>query len=222
MDGLLVDSEPLWHEAEVEILGALGVPLVTDACRQTKGMFVREVTHFWHERYPWSGPSTIEVADEIVDRVIELVTTRGVLLPGVEQAIATCRQGGARLAVASSSEYRLISVVLSHFDLVGYFEFAYSAEEEPYGKPNPGVFLTAASRLGVAPANCVVFEDAAAGVLAAKAAKMLCVAVPEPSERDSPGFVIADVVLESLSQVDGALWDELNDRLTADPLSSPR
>jgi len=55
MDGLLIDSEILWHEAEIEILGALGVPLASEACRTTKGMFVREVTAHWYRLYPW-GP----------------------------------------------------------------------------------------------------------------------------------------------------------------------
>ena len=55
MDGLLIDSEILWHEAEIEILGALGVPLAADGCRTTKGMFVGEVTAHWYGLYPWPG-----------------------------------------------------------------------------------------------------------------------------------------------------------------------
>ena len=77
MDGLLIDSEVLWHEAEIEILGALGVPLAIDGCRTTKGMFVHEVTEHWFARYPWSGPAPAVVAATIVDRVIELTLTKG-------------------------------------------------------------------------------------------------------------------------------------------------
>ncbi|HEX3947233.1 MAG TPA: hypothetical protein VHW47_05985, partial [Acidimicrobiales bacterium] len=87
MDGLLVDSEPLWHEAEIEILGDLGVPLVASACRQTKGMFVNEVTRYWYDRYPWAGPDPDEVAIAVVDRVMALVVARGRLKPGVRQAV---------------------------------------------------------------------------------------------------------------------------------------
>ena len=57
MDGLLIDSEILWHEAEIEILGDLGVPLAADGCRGTKGMFVGEVTEYWYAQYPWDGPT---------------------------------------------------------------------------------------------------------------------------------------------------------------------
>lgn len=209
MDGLLIDSEPLWHRAEVEILGGLGVPLVASACRQTKGMFVREVTRYWFERHPWAGPSTDQVAVEVVDRVMDLVATTGALKPGVERALGLCRSRGLPVAVASSSEHRLIDLVLDRFDLAGEFVLVHSAEDEPFGKPHPGVFLTAASRLGVAPDRCLVWEDAPAGVLAAKAARMACVAVPEVAERGRSAFAIADVVLGSLEEADDAMWDRV-------------
>jgi len=209
MDGLLVDSEPLWHDAEVEVLGALGVPISEGDPRRTKGIFVREVTRYWHDRFPWEGPSTDDVATRIVDRVIDLVGEKGRLQPGVDTAISLCRDHGLALALASSSEYRLISFVLERFGLASHFAFAHSAEDEPYGKPHPAVFLTTAARLGVAPDRCLVWEDAPAGVLAAKAARMTCVAVPAPGERDAPAFAIADAVLFSLSEADEDLWRRL-------------
>ncbi len=221
LDGLLVDSEPLWQQAEVEILGDLGVPLVPSACRQTKGMFVAEVTRYWYERYPWSRPDPDEVAGAVVDRVIDLVTTEGRLQPGARGAIALCREHGTSLAVASSSEHRLVRRVLDHFGLAGEFPVVRSAEDEPYGKPHPAVFLAAAAELGVAPARCLVWEDAPAGVLAAKAARMACVAVPEPAERDRPAFAVADVVLGSLEEADEKLWARVSSSHAADPLAVP-
>lgn len=209
MDGLLVDSERLWHEAEVDLLGRLGVPLVADACRRTKGMFVREVTRYWHERYPWSAPSTDEVAVQIVDRVMELVLEKGNLQPGAREVVELCRRRGLALAVASSSEHRLIRLVLERFELADLFTVVHSAEDEAYGKPHPAVFLTAASRLRVAAERCVVWEDAPAGVLAAKAARMACVAVPEEAERSRREVAIADAVLDSLEQADDALLDRV-------------
>lgn len=221
MDGLLVDSEPLWHEAEIEILGGLGVPLAASQCRQTKGMFVHEVTRYWYERYPWRGPDPDEVATAVVDEVMALVVARGRLQPGVGRALALCRGHGVPLAVASSSQYRLIDLVLGHFGLRDEFELVYSAEEEPYGKPHPGVFLNAASRLGVAADRCLVWEDAPAGVLAAKAARMACVAVPEPAERHRPAFAIADAVLGSLEEADEPLWARVAAAHLADPVAAP-
>jgi HAD superfamily hydrolase (TIGR01509 family) len=222
MDGLLVDSEPLWHQAEIEILRPLGVPLVVDACRQTKGMFVDEVTRYWYARYPWEGPAPEVVATEVVDRVIELVTTVGVKLPGVDEVLERCRSYGLSVALASSSQHRLIDAVLEHFSLADAFGVVHSAEHEPYGKPHPGIFLTTASRLGAAPDRCLVFEDAAAGVLAAKAAQMACIAVPDPEERDGPAFGIADAVLGSLAEADDARLAAVAAAHRGDPAGGPK
>ncbi len=202
MDGLLIDSEVLWHEAEIEILGGLGVPLDPTGCRTTKGMFVGEVTAHWHELYPWDGPPPDQVAVAIVDRVIDLVYAKGVLKPGARHAIDLCASRGWPLAVASSSQYRLIHAALDHFELSGRFQLIHSAEDEDYGKPHPAVFITAAHKLGVPPGRSLVWEDAPAGVLAAKAATMACIAVPEAGEGGHPAFGLADLVVDSLNEVD--------------------
>jgi sugar-phosphatase len=208
MDGLLIDSEVLWHEAELEILGDLGVPL--ESFRTTKGMFVDEVTEHWYGLYPWpAGPSPADVAVSIVDRVIDLILAKGSLKPGAIGAIDLCAARGWPLAVASSSEYRLIDAALEHFALRDRFALIHSAEDEEYGKPHPAVFLTAASKLGAPPKRCLVWEDAPAGVLAAKAASMACIAVPEPGDGADPAFGLADLVVGTLEEVDAASLDEI-------------
>ncbi len=212
MDGLLIDSEILWHEAEIDILGDLGVPLSGDGCRTTKGMFVGEVTEYWHARYPWAGPTPTEVAVTIVDRVIALVLSKGELKPGAEHAISLCAERHLALAVASSSQYRLIDTALEHFGLRHHFALVHSAEDEQWGKPHPAVFLTTAAKLGATPRRCLVWEDAPAGVLAAKAASMTCIAVPERGEQNEPAFSLADVVLGSLLDMDGYRLDALSRR----------
>ncbi len=210
MDGLLIDSEVLWHEAELEILGdRLGVPLEKDGLRTTKGMFVHEVTEHWYGLYPWTGPSPAAVAVSIVDRVIDLILTKGSLKPGAVGAIELCTARRWPLAVASSSEYRLIDAALEHFALRDRFVLIHSAEDEEYGKPHPAVFLTAASKLSAPPKRCLVWEDAPAGVVAAKAASMACIAVPEPGEGAHPAFGLADLVVDSLEAVHSASLDEI-------------
>jgi beta-phosphoglucomutase-like phosphatase (HAD superfamily) len=209
MDGLLIDSEVLWHEAELEILGGLGVPIEKDGFRTTKGMFVHEVTAHWYGLHPWPGPSPADVAVSIVDRVIDLIVTKGSLKPGAIGAIDLCAARGWPLAVASSSEYRLIDAALGHFSLRDRFALVHSAEDEAYGKPHPAVYLTAASKLGVPPKRCLAWEDAPAGVVAAKAASMACIAVPESGEGADPAFGLADLVVDSLEEVDNAALDEI-------------
>jgi sugar-phosphatase len=113
------------------------------------------------------------------------------------------------IALASSTPHRLIHVVLEQIGLEGAFDVICSAEDEHYGKPHPAVFLSAASALRTSPERCCVFEDSPAGVLAAKAARMLCVAVPEASEASSAIIGIADVIVDSLEDLDLEALDQL-------------
>lgn len=200
MDGLLLDSEVLWHKAEVEIFGSLGVPLTDADGRSTKGMYVNEVVKFWYSQYPWDAPSTDEVVDMLLARVGELVETEGRLLPGATRALDLTGERGP-LALASSTPMALIVRCLKHFGLLDRFAAIHSAEFEEFGKPHPGVFLSAASSLAVAPNACLVLEDSAAGVLAAKAATMTVIAVPVSEDRSRAEFAIADLVLGSLEEL---------------------
>jgi HAD superfamily hydrolase (TIGR01509 family) len=207
MDGLLIDSEILWHKAEVEIFGSLGVPLYESSSRSTKGVFVNEVVEYWFARYPWNEPSNDEVVELLLERVGSLIESEGRLLPGAIRALDLTSARGP-IALASSTPLALINRCLDHFELSGRFASTHSAEFEPYGKPHPGVFLTAASSLGVAPSHCLVFEDSTAGVIAARAASMSVVAVPTLEDRDEVEFLLADLVLNSLDALSPDWLDE--------------
>ena len=207
LDGLLVDSEILWHRAEVEILGARGVPVTEHEDRATKGMFVGEVVRYWHARYPWSPAALDDVVAQLLTRVGDLVEQRGRLLPGAVRALDLASEHGP-IALASSTPMALIERVLDHFALRDRFAVIRSAEDEPFGKPHPGVFLSAASDLHVAPSVCLVLEDSAAGVIAAKAARMAVVAVPVAAERHQAPFALADLRLNSLVELSASWLDQ--------------
>jgi sugar-phosphatase len=176
------------------------VPIAQAHERSTKGLFVAEVVDYWYAHYPWVGPSPSEVVTELLRRVGDLIEEKGTLLPGAERAIALSAERGP-VALASSTPLALIERALGHFGLRDRFSTVSSAEFEPYGKPHPAVFLTAAASIGVAPTSCLVFEDSAAGVLAAKAGRMTVVAVPVDADRQLPAFGLADVVLGSLDEL---------------------
>lgn len=207
MDGLLFDSEVLWHDAEVEIFGGLGVPIPEAENRSTKGMYVTDVVEYWYTRYPWSGPDRDGVVNQLLARVAELVDTHGQLMPGALRALDLTSARGP-IALASSTPLSLIFHCLDHFNLRDRFESINSAELEPYGKPHPGVFLSAADGLGIAAIDCLVVEDSAAGVVAAKAASMQVIAVPTPEDRSMPAFLLADLVLDSLDELSEHWLDE--------------
>lgn len=206
VDGLLADTEPVWQDAELDVFGGLGMPLTREDCRTTMGLRVDEVVRHWRTRRGWTPDVADDVVvDRIVDRVCELVAVRDIALPGVDHAIATAADAGLRLAVASSSSMRIIGAILRRVGVDDRFEVVRSAEHEPYGKPHPGVFLSAAADLDVDPTACVVLEDSPNGILAAKAARMRCLAVPDPSIADHPWLALADVVLASLEDLDATL-----------------
>ena len=203
LDGLLIDSEPLWRRAQVEVFGTVGLEITEAQCEETTGLRIDEVVQLRHRRHPWTTPSVVAVTEQIVERTIALLRASSTAKPGAAHAIALCAEAGMRLLVVSSSPTRLIEAALEHLGARERYEGIVSAEHEPFGKPHPGVFLSAASRLGVSPLDCLVLEDSLNGVIAAKAARMKCIAVPE---RPDPRFALADLVLASLEDLDvGAL-----------------
>lgn len=199
MDGLLIDSEPLWQDAEIAVFTKLGVPLTRSMCRETMGIRIDRVVRHWHERFPWQGPSPADVEIRIVERVGELIQQRGTPMPGVSEAIEMLHGAGYALAVASSSPMRLIRLALEQLRIIDRFSVLHSAESEPQGKPHPAVYSSTMARLGVEPARCIAFEDSVAGIRSARSAGARVFAVPDRAERSNPDFAIADVVLESLA-----------------------
>lgn len=175
MDGVLIDSEPFWRQAEVDVLGALGVPLTLDACDQTTGLRIDAAVQHWFDRHPWSGPGIPEVADAIVQRVAASIRSEGRPLPGIMGAVRAVQHSGLYHAIATSSPWPIIDAVLERMDVGS--PVICSAADEAAGKPDPAVYLTAARRLGIDPSACLAIEDSANGVASAKAAGMRVIAV---------------------------------------------
>jgi beta-phosphoglucomutase-like phosphatase (HAD superfamily) len=213
MDGLLIDSEPLWRKAEKEVFGQVGMMLVDEMCFETVGLRIDEVVQHWYDRHPWDNMTLKEVELAIVDRMAELIAADGQPLEGVFDIISYFEQQNLKLAVASSSNLRLIEAVLHKFDIYNRFEVVHSAEFESYGKPHPSVFITAAKQLGVAPTNCLVFEDSIGGMTAAKAARMVCVVVPEAIHSGLPQFGLSNLILTSLLDFTPDHLNQLNANL---------
>ena len=198
MDGLLIDSEPLWQEAEIKIFRSVGVPLTRQLCRETVGVRIDAVVRHWHARFPWRGVSMEAIETRILEEVSRLIIDRGNPMPGVRETIDTLDAANYELAVASSSPMRLICAALETFGLSKRFSVLHSAETEDMGKPHPAVYTSTMNRLGVEPEHCIAFEDSVIGVRAAKSAGAWVIAVPDPSDAFDTAFSDADVVLSSL------------------------
>lgn len=212
MDGLLIDSEPLWVRAEIEVFGSVGVSLTEADCARTKGLRVDDVVAYWHVRRGFGSTSPEEVEARLVARVVELVRSEGRALPGMSIAIAAARSTSRRIALASSSPMAIIEAALQRLDLSATFDVVSSAQGEPFGKPHPAIFLRTAERLGVSPLESVVVEDSMTGVIAAKAARMACIAVPFDHPAHDTRFVVADAVVASLADVTTDLFEHVGRR----------
>jgi len=210
LDGLLIDSEPHWRAAEIEVFGEVGLALTEADCVTTTGLRIDEVVAHWHALRPWPGAATpAEVTARVVERLIDRIRHHAEPKPGATQAIAFARAQGVPVGLASSSARRIIDTALARLGLAGAFDAVHSAEHLPSGKPHPEVYLEIAALLRAAPAACLAVEDSLNGVIAAKAARMRCVAVPEREHRQDPRFVLADATLDSLAALTPALWRRL-------------
>lgn len=205
MDGLLIDSEPLWDQAELEIFASLQVDISRrHELPDTLGLRIDQTVRMWYEALPWQGPDQAEVTQRIIARALELVEARRPLLPGVEQALQLCQQQGLQIALASASPLAMLERVLEMFNLRHYFTALASAEALPYSKPHPQVYLDAAAKLGIDPLNCVALEDSFNGMIACKAARMRAIVVPAAAHRDDARWSLANVKLDDLTQLQAA------------------
>jgi len=201
MDGLLVDTEPIWGRVQAEVLDEIGVdvrPFLGHGL--ITGMRADEAVALFRERLGFVGPNDDELARRIIEGVERAIPTEAKLLDGAEEALDFCDRNGLLVSLASGSVEPVIDAVLDRFDLRKRFAAVVSAERVPLGKPHPAVLLLTAEEMSVDPIYCVVVEDALNGCIAAKAARMRAVAVPEPGTEDDPRWVIADLVLDSLRQ----------------------
>jgi len=198
MDGLLIDSEPFWRMSQKRIFSKRGLNLVEDDFESFMGKRVDEVVEIIYSKKPWHDKTQREIADEIVDGVIELIEERGLALPGVEKTLKQLQEKKYKIGLASSSSLRIIKTVLKKLNFEDYFEVTHSAQFEEYGKPHPQIFISTAKMLDVSPSECLVLEDSFHGVIAALAANMKCVAIPDVKANNLSRFVIADKVLKSM------------------------
>lgn len=198
MDGLLIDTEPVWRQVQIEVFGRLGLHLTEEQCAAMMGIRIGEIVHEWYARCPWNGPGPARVTQEIINGVIAHVLADGEPNPGVLKALQDVHDARLPIAIASSSSEDLIAAVIHRLHIQQYVSAVCSADNEEWGKPHPAVFLAAARALQVEPGQCVALEDSPNGVVSAKAAGMYCIAVPDPHLAGDPRMAEADVTIPSL------------------------
>merc|ERR550534_373686 len=158
----MLDSEPLWYIAEIEIFKLVGIHLTEEDCRDTTGIAINEIVDMRYNEKPWDEKrmTRAQVTQKVIDRVHELISTEGKPKPGLRHALELCRSKvGKKMAVASSSSVAVIQAGIERLGIGEYFSVYCSAEKETRGKPHPAVYLSAAKALGEEPEYCLAFED---------------------------------------------------------------
>lgn len=202
LDDTMVNSDPLHARAWEELLNEHGHEF---------GSLPESM------RSSFIGMRVVDIVSEIVDH-LEIQTSKDDIyqkrinifldivkneldpMPGLMESLERFKNAGFKLAVASSGAEEYINLVLDKFAIRDYFCAIVTGDDVKAGKPNPEAYLKAASKLGVDPAACVVLEDAAKGIEAAKAAGCKCIAVSNPNV-PAQDFAKADLVVHSLDKV---------------------
>ena len=199
MDGVLIDSEPLWKIAMEEVFHALGSTLKKEDFQKTVGLRIDEVVHFWNHHENWGISNESEIEEAIIVKMIELISKNAQPLSGVIETLTFLKNKGIKIGLATSSSSRLIKVVLAELNIARFFDFVHSAENEAYGKPHPAVYVKVAEVLNVSPTKCLVIEDSFNGVIAGLAAKMKVVCIPEKTHFPNQRLAVADFHFETMN-----------------------
>ena len=200
MDGVLVDSEPLWKIAMEEVFSALGSKLTKSDFQKTVGLRIDEVIHYWNVTENWGVINESTVEEAIISKMEALIVENPYPLSGVIETLQFLQSKKIKIGLATSSSKRLINTVLSSLNIKHYFDFTWSAEDESHGKPHPAVYLSVAKALNVKPTKCLVIEDSYNGVIAGLAARMKVVCIPEKTHFPNPKLALADYQFDSMEE----------------------
>ena len=201
MDGVIIDSEPLWRIAMIQSFTEIGIPFTDEHCRITTGLRFKEVADFWFTKHGITHITVDEFDELVINRLCDLIGKEGKTMKGVLEALQFLKEKGLKIGIGTSSNERLMNTVVAVLKIRHYFNELCSAEHMQYGKPHPQVYLTCAEKLGVNPLNCLVIEDSVNGIIAGKAAQMKVLAIPEEINHNNPKFAIADYSVKSLLEI---------------------
>ncbi|MEU4681044.1 HAD family phosphatase [Micromonospora sp. NPDC023737] len=209
LDGVIVDSEPVWEEVRRAYVATHGGTWQPDSQRRLMGMSTGEWARYLSDELGVSRTAE-QVATEVIDEMTRRYAER---VPLIDDADEVVRRVAARwpLGLASSSPTRLIAATLAATGLTGSFRTTLSTEETARGKPAPDVYLAVAERLGFDPRRCAAVEDSSNGVRSAAAAGMRVVAIPHGSyPLDEDAAELAAVTLGSVDELTPEVVERLS------------
>ena len=200
MDGVIIDSEHIWHKVDTEFLHQFGGTLTNELHEKMMGSTAEHVSTMMKNLFDIDMPIE-KIIETRLSRVYELCHKELELIPGFQKLISEIQKLPVRIGLASGGTNELIDLVLDKFDLRDIFEFTLSADDVPHPKPAPDVYTQCAKELGIDPQFCIAIEDAPQGITSAKAAGMKCIATPNPALVGFSDFSHADIIRENLTDI---------------------
>ena len=199
MDGLLLDTETLWHEAETELFAQHGAEFTWDDKMAVIGTNYAFTADYFADRLGLGREEGPALVNEMTRLMHERVRRQVDARPGAIELVERLRRlDGIGLGLASNSPRFLVDDALATAGLTDAFEVTVSSDDVEHSKPAPDIYLLACERLGVDPADALALEDSPSGIAAAKAAGLTCIAVPQFAETD---VAAADRVVDSLEDL---------------------
>ncbi|HEY8179282.1 MAG TPA: HAD family phosphatase [Candidatus Limnocylindria bacterium] len=197
MDGLLLDTELLWHRAEIELFARHGAEFSWDDKMAVIGSSFRFTADYFADRLGLPREQGPGLVDEMVSLMEAQLREQVDGRPGAVELVERLR-GRTRLGLASNSPRHLVDAALATARISDAFDAIVTSDDVSESKPAPDIYLLACERLGVDPADALALEDSASGIAAAKAAGLTCIAVPQFAETDVSA---ADRVIDSLEEL---------------------
>ena len=187
LDGLLVESEPVWLQAETDYVASLGYVYTDDLRASIVGLRLDAMMDLWRDYYGLEQ-SMDELISGLTDLFVSMIPGQVRAKPGAGELVNFVYAQRIPTAIASSSPQIVIDTTVESQGWGDIFSCRCSADDVALGKPAPDVYLAAARTLNVAPADCLALEDSPAGSRAAVAAGMTCYAVPDPTHSTNAAF----------------------------------
>ena len=210
IDGLLINSEPLWNQAAAEIFRQYGIILTEEQYAITTGLRSKEFVTHWLLQHKIPSTEFDRVEEKIIQLALSLIDKDAILMPGVEHIFQFFLKRDFKIGLATSSPVELIEWVKDKLGIRSFIHASCSAQHLPYAKPHPQVYLDCAAAMHVSPLACICFEDSVYGMTAAKAARMTCVVVPSAEHSKLPHWGLADLKLSSLQNFGDLHFNMLN------------
>jgi HAD superfamily hydrolase (TIGR01509 family) len=199
MDGLLLDTETLWHAAEVDLFQRHGGEFTWDDKMAVIGTSYDFTSAYFADRLGLPREQGPALVSEMLELMHERVRRQVDARPGAVELIARLRElDGVAVGLASNSPRHLVDDALATAGLVDAFDAIVTSDDVEHAKPAPDIYLLACQRLGVDPADALALEDSASGIASAKTAGLTVIGVPQFAETDASA---ADRVVDSLEQL---------------------